>query len=120
MNRYVQFVQAMHNVAMEEIRQVGVRSRIIANMSNDISNTMRSSYEETQRTYDRISEARSQTTRGLTPYDAGDGQKVILPSEYNFAWHGNDGQYILSNDPNYDPNSDSTTHTAWQKMQQAR
>ena len=118
-NKYVQFVQAMHNIGMEAIHQAGVRSKIIANISNDISDTMRKSYENTQAANDRISEARSQTMRGVTPYEAGGGRKVELPSEFKQAWRTNDGQYIVSNDPNYNPNADLNNHSTWEEMHPA-
>ena len=119
-NKYVQFVEMRHSIAMGEIEQVGIRSKIFSNLNNDVSATIRSNYENAQRSNDRISEARSQTTCGVTAYDAGGGYKVELPSQYNHAWGSPDGQYIVSNDPNYNPNADNNTHSTWTEMQQAR
>ena len=119
-NKYVQFVEMRHNVAMGELEQVGIRSKIFSKLSDQVSDTIRSNYENNQRANDRISEARSQTMRGVTAYDAGGGYKVELPSQYNHAWASPDGQYIVSNDPNYNPNADNNNHSTFTEMQQAR
>ena len=120
-NKYVQFVEMRHSIAMGEIEQVGIRSKIFSNLNNDVSATIRSNYENAQRSNDRISEARSQTTRGVTAYDAGGGYKVELPSQYNHAWGSPDGQYIVSNDSNYNPNADNNNnHSTYTELQQAR
>ena len=99
-----------------------MRSKIISQMNDDVSATIRSSYEKTQATYDRLSEARSQTTRGVTPYDAGSGYKVELPSEYSHAWRTDNGQYIVSDNPNYNPNADLNLpdHSSWVEMNKTR
>lgn len=119
-NKYVQINQAVQNTQAEGIRQAGIRSRIISQANDQISDTIRQSYANTQASYDRISLARSQYMRGVTPYDTGDGRHVDLPSNYQHAWRGNDGTYVVSNDPNYDPNRDASTHTNWTQLQPTR
>jgi hypothetical protein len=41
---------------------------------------------------------------------------VELPSGYGHAWANNLGEYILTEDPNFDPNVQSNLH--WEPMQQ--
>jgi hypothetical protein len=69
---------------------------------------------------DRISQARSDTMRGIARYDIGGGEHVELPNNYQHAWRGENGQYIVSNDPLYNPNTDPNSGTNWTQLQQAR
>jgi hypothetical protein len=57
--------------------------------------------------------------RGETPWDAGDGNKVLLPADYGHAWRDGNGQFVVSDDASYDPNTDpNNTHITWTPMEQ--
>jgi hypothetical protein len=43
-------------------------------------------------------------------------EEVELPSGYGHAWANNLGEYILTEDPNFNPNVHSSLH--WEPMEQ--
>jgi hypothetical protein len=54
---------------------------------------------------DRVSSQFSQYMRGVDPYYDPVAQKNIeLPTGYDNAWVDNSGQYVLSDNPNFNPN----------------
>jgi hypothetical protein len=117
-NKYAQFLNWRHENAMAFIQSVGEMSRQISQNNDAIDDSIRQQYEKQQAVDDQISEARSETMRGETPWDEGDGNKVLLPADYDHAWRDGNGQYVVSTDPLYDPNSDpNLIHSNWTSMQ---
>lgn len=106
-NQYTQVCDRLKQMQQYAIDQAMVRSQIITQTQKEVSATIRGAYENRQASMDRISRARSEATRGVTRYDIGGGESVELPTGYNHAWKGNNGQYIISSDPGFDPNRGS-------------
>ena len=118
-NKYFQFLSWRQQNTMAAIQSAGDFSRQIAQESDEIGDSIRQQYENQQAVNDQISEARSETMRGETPWDAGDGDKVLLPADYGRAWRDGNGQFLVSNDSSYDPNTDpNNTHITWTPMEQ--
>jgi hypothetical protein len=95
-----------HAQAMQQIELKGVRDRsaIVAKNAEDIRNIQRQGYENSQQSLDRISEQRSQTTRGVETYrNPSTGETVELSNQYGQAWVNNRGEYLLSDQPGFDP-----------------
>ncbi len=92
--------------AIQQIELKGVRDRsaIVAKNADDIRNIQREGYEGRQRTMDQISNQRSQTTRGVETYrNPATGETVELSNQYGHAWVNNRGEYLLSDQPGFDP-----------------
>ena len=92
--------------AIQQIELKGVRDRsaIVAKNADDIRNIQREGFEGRQRTLDQISEQRSQTTRGVETYrNPATGETVELSNQYGNAWVNNRGEYLLSDQPGFDP-----------------
>jgi len=52
--------------------------------------------------------------REVKPWKTTDGDSVKLPNKYGYAWEGANGEIIMNNDPQYNPNSDpNLTPTQW-------
>jgi hypothetical protein len=104
-NMLNQYVQAATNNVMNSIYQAGVRSRIISNMSNQISDMTRHSYERQQAAYDRIYRGFSESTRGVNSYyDPYKGYDVEFPVDYRYVYANPLGEYYVTNNPNDNPN----------------
>jgi hypothetical protein len=100
---------------IQQIRSVGEMSRILSQTSNEISDMMMETYNQRQEANDRIAENFSQYVRGVDQYQNPFEEKgVELPSGYNHAWVNNNGEYILTDDPNFNPGVGSNLH--WQEM----
>jgi len=114
-NKYNQLVQYLIQNQIRRIQAIGQISRIISQTSNEISDMMMQSYNDRQATYDRISDNFSQMIRGVDSYYNPIEQKSVeLPSGYGNAWTNSLVEYILSDDPNYNPNIGSNLN--WQEM----
>jgi len=114
-NKYNQLVEYLIRNQIQHIQAIGQISRMISQTSNEISDMMMESYQNRQSAYDRISENFSQTIRGVDSYYNPIEQKNIeLPSGYDNAWTNSLGEYILSDNPNYNPNIESNLN--WQRM----
>ncbi len=113
---YNDVVQQLTQGELRQIQRAGELSRYISRNSNEISDIVRASYERQQATYDHVFEDFSQHIRGVDAYfDPGQQKPVELPAGYREAWSNPLGEYIVSDDPNYDPNVGSTG--SWQRLE---
>jgi hypothetical protein len=96
--------QTAQNVQRTELKGVQDRSAIVAKNADDIANIRRQQFENQQRTQDRTAEGFSQMTRGVESYRNPDtGETVELSNLYGNAWVNNRGEYLLSDQPGFDP-----------------
>ncbi|HGE73176.1 TPA: hypothetical protein ENX78_20260 [Candidatus Poribacteria bacterium] len=115
-NKYNQLVEFLIRNQIQQIQTIGQISRIISQTSNEISDMMMETYQNRQSAYDRISENFSQAIRGVDSYyNPIEQRNIELPSGYKNAWTNSLGEYILSDDPTYNPNIGSNLN--WQKME---
>lgn len=114
--RYMQVSQFLIQNQIQQIHNVGQLSRIISQTSSQISDMMMESYYRRQDTMDRLATQFSQTIRGVDEYyDSFAGQGVELPGGYRYAWGNALGEYIVTDDPNFNPNLGS--NLTWERME---
>lgn len=114
----MQISQYMIQNQIRHIQNIGQLSRTISQTHNQISDMMMESYNQRQQVMDHISDNFSQYMRGVESYyDPNAGRGVELPSSYNYAWSNALGEYIVSNDPNFDPNIGSNVNWTFLKKQ---
>jgi len=115
-NKYSQLVQALTQAQMNQIRAAGELSRYISRTSSEISDMTRQSYEQRQASQDRINKNWSQYMRGVDEYhDLVAGRPVELPSGYRNAWVSGNGEYIVTDSVNFNPNAE--LNGTWQKLE---
>jgi DNA-directed RNA polymerase subunit RPC12/RpoP len=113
--RLTQVSQYLIQNQIHQIHQVGQLSRIISQTSNQISDMMMDTYHQRQEAMDRISTQFSQNIRGVDEYyDPIEGRGVELPGGYTQAWANSLGEYIVTDDPNFNPNIGSNLN--WEPM----
>jgi hypothetical protein len=101
---------------MQQIRNAGELSRIISQTHREISDDMMRSWEERQGVYDRLSERFSQNIRGVDEYyDPVSDRRVELPGGYRNAWVNGLGEYVITEQEDYNPNIGSNQN--WQRME---
>ena len=123
-----QWHQAMGQIALgankaklAEIQEIGRRSRAAADAANQASDAQKRQFEAHIKDIGDRALVFDQYIRDVTPYTTTQGPPVELPSGYNHIWQGNNGQYIQTNDPNYNPASDPNVQQySWTKLSQAR
>ncbi len=100
-----QVIQGLTSNQIRHIQQIGAISRQISQNAEEMRESNLRGWQERSAAYDRVSEQFSQTIRGVDPYyDPNSGQNVELPSGYTQAWSTPLGEYLLTDDPNFNPN----------------
>lgn len=111
--------QMEHEQRMGAIRDFGRVQREIAQSNMEISQMQQSSFEKRMASQDRMSRSFSNAIRDVDDFRRPDGGSVSLPAHYNHVYTDSHGGYILSNDPNFDPNR-VDQRGGWQRMERAR
>lgn len=105
---YAKYTNVIEYLAQQQIRQinsVGEFSRMLSQVSDRISDEKMQQFESRGKVYDKVSQDFSDNTLGIDRYfDPHEGREVELPSGYNHAWSNNNGEYIVSDNPNFNPN----------------
>jgi DNA-directed RNA polymerase subunit RPC12/RpoP len=100
-----QVIQGLTSNQIRHIQQIGAISRQISQNADQMREQNLRGWQERSAAYDRVSEQFSQTIRGVDPYyDPNTGQNVELPSGYTQAWSTPLGEYLLTDDPTFNPN----------------
>jgi hypothetical protein len=89
----------------QSMRASNDRMRMVRETMNHISNNMRESYENRIASEERIMEKWDNVIRGVDEFSDGSGSTVELPNTYDHTWTNGAGDYIQSNDANFNPNS---------------
>jgi hypothetical protein len=103
--KYSNVIEYMAQQQITQIKSVGEFSRMLSRMSDQISDEKMQQFESRGDVYDKVSQKFSDNTLGIDRYyDPHEGREVELPSGYNHAWSNNKGEYIVIDDPNFNPN----------------
>jgi hypothetical protein len=113
--KYSNVIEYMAQQQIRQIRSIGEFSRMLSQMSDQMSAQNLQQYEARGDMYDRVSQKFSDNMLGIDRYfDPFEGREVELPSGYNYAWSNNNGEYIVSDNPNFNPNVGSNLH--WESL----
>lgn len=105
---YYRYVQSLIQYKMQDIYNQGLISQIISNTYNQMSEISRQSYERQQATYDRTYAGISEGIRGVNSYyDPYKGYDVEVPVDYRYVYANPLGEYVVTDNPNYNPNAGS-------------
>jgi hypothetical protein len=103
--KYSNVIEYLAQQQITRIKSVGEFSRMLSQMSDQISDEKMKQFESRGDVYDKVSQKFSDNTLGIDRYyDPHEGREVELPSGYNHAWSNNKGEYIIIDDPNFNPN----------------
>lgn len=96
--------QGMTNIAAAEQKGARERSAIITKNNEDVSKIITEGWQQRQKVQDQTAANFSQMTRGVESYrNPQTGDTIDLDNRYGRAWAGPRGEYVLSDDPNFDP-----------------
>jgi hypothetical protein len=113
--KYSHTIEYLAQNQIERIHSIGEMSRMLSRMSDQMSRENLALFEEKGKVYDQGAQNFSDYMLNIDRYyDPHEGREVELPSGYNHAWSNNLGEYILSDDPNFNPNVGSNLH--WENM----
>jgi hypothetical protein len=104
-NKYMQLLQIMLNVQLQNIQSLGQLSQYISQTSNEISDMIMDAYWTRSAAEDAIHESFTNYIRDVDVYyDPYDERTFQFPSGYEDAWVNSLGDYVLSSNVNYNPN----------------
>lgn len=113
--KYDHLIEYLAQQEIRHIHNVGEFSRMLSRMSDQMSTESLRQFEARSSVYDKVSENFSDYIRGVDKYyDPFEERQVDLPSGYGHAWCNNLGEYIVTDNPNYNPNVGS--NLAWKPM----
>lgn len=106
-------------VARDANKAAMERSRIISQNNREINDIIVKGYEKRQAIKDRTHERVINTIRGTEDYVVpGTSEYVQLPAYYENVYTNSNGEYLLSNDHLYDPNTDPAVNSSqWNTME---
>jgi hypothetical protein len=112
---YKSIIQSLIQGQVQRIHHIGQIGQIYAQTGREMREQNLHDWYARQEVYDRLATDRSREIRGVDAFlDPHREQVVELPSGYGNAWANNLGEYILTEDPNFNPNQISTQH--WEPM----
>ncbi len=101
---------------IQRIHHIGQIGQILASAGSQMREENLNGWYQRQEIYDRMATDRSRQIRDVDGfYDPHREEVVELPSGYGYAWANDLGEYILTEDPNFNPNLESGQH--WEPMQ---
>jgi hypothetical protein len=111
------YVQKLFNDRMHQsISNAKALSDTITRNSAEIRRMYADSYRQHSESQDRISQNFSEYIRGVETYkNPFENRPVQLPGGYNDAWVNSRGEYILSNNANFNPNVGDNIE--WRRME---
>jgi len=118
-NRYLQLLEGIANAKLQQIQQLSVLSRYLAKTTDEINEARRQIYENQLVATERISASFRDHIGGIAVYENPFATRPVeLPSGYRQVWANALGEYILTDDPDLNPNTGSTA--TWQRLELKR
>jgi len=106
--KYNNVIEYLAQQQIRHIQSIGEFSRTLSQMSDQMRSDQLQQYEQRSSVYDKVAQQHSDNMLGIERYyDPFEEREVQLPSGYNHAWCNNLGEYIMSDNPNYNPNIES-------------
>jgi hypothetical protein len=115
---YTRYMMLSQYMVQNQVFQLHVSQikQVLAQMGGFMGDMMMDAFNQQQQTLDQLSDQFSQAVRGVDAYhDPTDGTDIELPGGYVHAWSNGGGEYILTNDANFDPGAGS--NVSWTAME---
>jgi hypothetical protein len=118
-SRFMQVSQLLQDGVRQQQKQLMEINQIVKDTNDHISKTISDSYWARQKVQDKMHQQFSNIINGVDQYALPDGKSTVtLPSGYNHAWVNGAGEYVLSNNGNYNPNQ--RLNGTWTEVKTAR
>jgi hypothetical protein len=106
--KYSNVIEYLAQQQVRRIQSVGEFSRTLSQMSDQMRSDQLQQYEQRSSVYDKVAQQHSDNMLGIDRYyDPFEEREVQLPSGYDHAWCNNLGEYIMTDNPNLNPNTQS-------------
>jgi hypothetical protein len=103
--KYSNVIEFLAQQQIQRTRTIGEFSRLLGQMSDQMREDQFREYEKRNNVYDKVAQQHSDNMLGIERYyDPFEEREVQLPGGYNHAWCNNLGEYIMTDNPNFNPN----------------
>lgn len=107
--------QMMAQQQIQRIHHIGQIGQMYAQAGSQMREQNLNDWYARQEVYDRLATEHSRQIRDVDAYfDPNRGEEVELPAGYGHAWATPGGEYIVTADPNFNPNEQS--NLSWVEM----
>ncbi len=114
--KYSNVIEYLAQQQITRIKSVGEFSRMLSQMSDKMRTEQQEQFDNRSSVYDKVAEKFSDNTLGIDRYyDPYEERQVELPSGFNHAWCNNNGEYVVTDNPNYNPNVGSNLN--WSQLE---
>lgn len=104
----------------KELAAIARRGEIMRQANEEVFARHQDSVRKASESQDRLNQKFCDMIRDVDRYSTGDGQ-VTLPSFYDRAFSDGQGNYLLTNDALFDPNTDATLNSSnWRTIERVR
>jgi hypothetical protein len=118
-NTYVQVIEYLIKMKIQQINSIGQLGSIIAQTGSEIRQENLDAYYQREEMNDRVSQQFSEYMRGVDSYyNPLEEKNVELPTGYDNVWVNGNGEYVLSDNPNYNPNIENNQN--FQRLEKAK
>ncbi|MFQ6067668.1 MAG: hypothetical protein ACE5K3_10400 [bacterium] len=118
-SKFIQVVEYLIKNEIHIIKSWGELGRIISQIGSEIRDEDMDRWNQRQAAKDKMVDNFCQYIRGVEKYyNPIEGKPVELPSGYQKAWTNSLGEYILSENPNFNPNIGSPIN--WQPIKKTQ
>ncbi len=109
-----QVIKYLTDQYYQGLRNIAAISQQVSRNNDAMIASIDKSYEKANSTYKPTNDGFSQYIRGVENYSDENGSVYELPSSYSNAWKNGNGEIILTNETNYNPNIGSTQN--WEQL----
>lgn len=112
-------MQVIANLNAQDSKGAADRSAIATKAGQDMSRMIHDAYENQQKSFDHSMANWSQYMRGVETFrNPNTGELVELTNQYEHAWSGPDGTYVVTDSSNFNPNSELRGN--WTRLEAVR
>ncbi len=105
-----------HKINMQQLDAIAKRGEIARQGREEAWQIYQSTVQERQASNDRMNEQFNDYIQDVGPYQDLDGSKIKLPSLYSNVYSNGNGEYILTNEPTFDPNDQPHSTVRWERI----
>jgi hypothetical protein len=103
--KYNNVVEYLARQQVQQIHNIGEFSRTLSRMSDQMRSDQLQQFEQRSGVYDKVAQQFSDNILGIERYyDPFEEKEVELPGGYDHVWCNNLGEYVLTENPNFNPN----------------
>lgn len=109
-----------HKINMKELEALAKRGEIARQGREEAWQIYQSGVKEQQASTDRMHDSFNEYIQDIDRFQDLDGSTVRLPSLYSYVYSNNNGEYILTNEPTFNPNDQPNRTTQWERINPQR